>query len=152
MSEAKVNLTAGVAGVALVVAGSSFVYTNMQVAPLLERLDSLEEDLTSLAINLKNLRSVYDDQNRASQKKVRALSKKVGKLGKNSHESASPEDIENIKADLLQLYRHLKLNEETMSSLPREKPKRKNVRIEEEEEGEDSTDLDEYLASKIKKK
>lgn len=160
MSETKNNFALGIGTAALVVAGSSFVYTNSQVNPLLERIETLEADLTNIAINLHELRSVYTTEMSRTKDKVRAVERKVDKFGKRiGHHSELYEEISEIKEEISAILEYFRANPTSSEvELPtlhipvkkpvKEKKKRRGKKKESSESSdEDSGQLNDYISS-----
>jgi hypothetical protein len=154
MSDTKVNAALGMSTVALVVAGSSFVYTNSQVSPLQERLERLEEDLTVIAVNLRDLKAVYTSEITRTKTKIKSISGKVTRLEKKIGQGGELQtDIDEIKLELCTLIENLNLGGEVIGSSPsRPSQEKKTTRKKKKEESEEDDFLEAYLASKTGKK
>lgn len=101
-NETKTNVVLGVSAVALVATASSFIYTNKQVEPIVERLDSVEEDLTNIAISLDELRSVYSMEMSRTKQSLKSVGKKIDRLEKKYKKiDGLREELSMIKSEIL---------------------------------------------------
>lgn len=147
MTETKANISLGVSVAAIIVAASSIVHTNNQIAVLTERMQTLEDDVTTIALNLREEKNMRSDENSRVQNKLRKITKRLSKLDKKLEKGSDLQiGIENIKKDILTVFSHLEIESQVLVNEPVSKPVKKKER----ESEEDSTDLDDYLASLTK--
>jgi hypothetical protein len=160
MSDTKTNVALGASAVAIVATVSSFVYTNKQIDPVLERLDSVEEDLTNIAISLNELRSVYNMEIARTKSSLKSLGKRVDRLDKKFKTvDGLHDELISIKHDLLGI-----LSSQTdISDVPetivqkkkepkemevKKRPKKKETKKTEDsddDDDDDDDDLDDYI-------
>ena len=132
-NETKTNVVLGVSAVALVATASSFIYTNKQVEPIVERLDSVEEDLTNIAISLDELRSVYSMEMSRTKQSLKSVGKKIDRLEKKYKKfDGLREELSMIKSEILDSLSSSTLPSDALVSPKKEKKKEKKEKKKEE--------------------